>query len=78
MTEKRELKDSVEYYYETPNIAPTHSIGIAIGKLKSIELSKRIRLYAEKEILYKAAKEFEDSEKMIQFVFTKLRRLKDT
>ena len=65
---KRKLKDSVQYYYKTPIIAPTHSIGIAIGLFKSIKLSNRIRLYAEKEIINKAAKEFEDTEKMIRIV----------
>jgi hypothetical protein len=67
---KRKISsDRTSNYYNTEKIVPTHSIGIAIGKLKSVRVSKRVKIYAEKEIINKALKEFEDTEEMISHVY---------
>ncbi len=47
---------------------PAYLIAIAIGELESKEVGKRTRIYAEPPVLAAAAREFEDTEKLIQTV----------
>jgi leukotriene-A4 hydrolase len=58
------------FYYEVPLPIPTYLITIAAGNLQNRKISERSSVYAEPEIVDKAKKEFEDTEKFIQTVIS--------
>jgi leukotriene-A4 hydrolase len=62
-----EKEDEVTYFYVQRIPVPTYLIAIAAGALESRILSDRISIYAEKEIVDKAAWEFVETEKFIQY-----------
>ncbi len=62
-----ERDNEVTYYYVQKIPVPTYLIAIAAGALESRRLSDRINVYGEKEIVDKAAWEFEETEKFIQY-----------
>ncbi|HEX6930273.1 MAG TPA: M1 family metallopeptidase [Gammaproteobacteria bacterium] len=55
-----------EYHFEMPQAIPPYLIAIGVGNLKFKAMSERTGVYAEPYILDAAAKEFEDTEKMIE------------
>lgn len=62
-----EKEDEVTYYYVQKIPVPTYLIAIAAGSLESRRLSDRISVYAEREMVDKAAWEFVETEKFIQY-----------
>ena len=58
-------KRSGTYRFTMPNPIPSYLMAIAIGDLDSRALGKRTGVYAEPSVLPKAAKELEDTEKMV-------------
>ena len=57
---------STTYFYEQKIPIPSYLIAIAAGDLAQRKISDRVRVYAEKEIVDKAAYEFGDTETFIQ------------
>jgi leukotriene A-4 hydrolase/aminopeptidase len=55
-----------EYTFEMPQAIPSYLIAIGVGDLRYKAISRRSGVYAEPPVLDKAAREFEDTEKMIQ------------
>lgn len=55
-----------EYRFEMPQAIPPYLIAIGVGDLRFKAMSDRTGVYAEPYILEASAKEFEDTEKMIQ------------
>ena len=53
------------YRFTMPNPIPSYLMAIAIGDLEFRALGKRTGVYAEPSVLPKAAKELEDTEKMV-------------
>ncbi len=53
------------YRFNMPNPIPSYLMAIAIGELDFRSLGKRTGVYAEPSVLPKAAKELEDTEKMV-------------
>ncbi len=58
-------KRSGTYRFTMPNPIPSYLMAIAIGDLDFRALGKRTGVYAEPSVLPKAAKELEDTEKMV-------------
>ena len=56
---------SGEYHFEMTQPIPSYLIALAVGDLAFKPLSERTGAYAEPAMVAKAAKEFEDTEKMI-------------
>ncbi len=54
-----------EYEFKMPKAIPSYLIAIAVGDLKFKSLGKRSGVYSEPSVVEKAAKELEDTEKMI-------------
>ncbi|MDQ7049276.1 MAG: M1 family metallopeptidase [Enterobacterales bacterium] len=54
-----------QYHFEMPQAIPTYLIAIAAGNIQHKAMSKQTAVYAEPEILDAAAKEFEDTQTMI-------------
>ena len=57
---------SGDYQFDMPQAIPPYLIALAAGKLEYRAISKRSGVYAEPSVAGKAAREFEDLEKMIQ------------
>jgi aminopeptidase N len=55
-----------DYRFEMPQPVPSYLIAIGVGDLQYKAISKRSGVYAEPSVLDRAAREFEDTEKMIQ------------
>ncbi len=51
--------------FEMPQPIPPYLLALAVGDVTSRDLSKRSRVWAEKEVVDAAAREFEDVEKMM-------------
>jgi Aminopeptidase N len=54
-----------DYTFEMPKPIPSYLIALAVGDLQFRTMSKRTGVYGEPSVVEKAAKEFEDTEKMI-------------
>ncbi len=57
-------KDGI-YFFEMPQPIPTYLIAIAAGNIHYKSMSKQTAIYAEPELLEASAKEFEDTQAMI-------------
>ena len=55
-----------DYSFRMQNAIPPYLIALAVGDLEFRPTGKRTGVYAEPSVVEKAAKEFEDTEKMIQ------------
>ena len=55
-----------EYKFEMTKAIPPYLIAIGVGDLQFRPLGKRTGVYAEPSVIEKAAKEFEDTEKMME------------
>lgn len=56
------------YHFHMPQAVPTYLIALGVGDLKFKAMGKRTGVYAEPSVVDAAAKEFEDTESMIQTV----------
>jgi len=54
-----------DYFFNMPQAIPSYLIAIGVGDLHFQAMSKQTGVYAERNILAKAAKEFEDTQAMI-------------
>jgi leukotriene-A4 hydrolase len=61
-----ESADLATYYFNMPQPAPAYLLALAVGNIASKDLGPRSRVYAEPEILEKAAWEFERIESILQ------------
>ena len=59
-------KRSGEYTFVMPQAVPSYLIALAVGDLEFQETGPRTGVYAEKSMIKQAAKEFADTESMIQ------------
>jgi leukotriene-A4 hydrolase len=59
-------KRNGEYSFVMPQAIPSYLIALAVGDLKYQETGPRTGVYAEKSVIKAAAKEFADTESMIQ------------
>jgi aminopeptidase N len=59
-------KRNGEYSFVMPQAIPSYLIALAVGDLKFQETGPRTGVYAEKSVIKAAAKEFTDTESMIQ------------
>src|SRR3984957_17916822 len=59
-------KRNGEYSFVMPQAIPSYLIALAVGDLKFQETGPRTGVYAEKSVIKSAAKEFADTESMIQ------------
>ena len=68
MSAKLDSKDTLNgvYKFEMPEAIPSYLIALAVGNLKFKETGPRTGVYAEKSLLKAAAKEFADTESMIE------------
>jgi leukotriene-A4 hydrolase len=57
---------STEFTFDMPQPIPSYLIALAVGDLNFSPISKRTGVWAEPTIVRKAAKELEDTEKMVQ------------
>ncbi|MFN7924172.1 MAG: M1 family metallopeptidase [Bryobacteraceae bacterium] len=57
-----------DYTFRMPHAIPSYLIALAVGELDSRYSSSRADVWAEPSVVEKAAKEFEDTERMIQAV----------
>jgi leukotriene A-4 hydrolase/aminopeptidase len=57
---------SAEFTFDMPQPIPSYLIALAVGDLKFSPISKRTGVWAEPSMIRKAAKELEDTEKMVQ------------
>ena len=55
-----------EYHFEMPQKIPAYLIAIAVGDLEFKSMGPRTGVYAEPSVLAAAAKEFEDTESMLE------------
>jgi len=62
---KPDAARSREYHFEMPQPIPSYLLAIAAGDLVFAPISERSGVWAEPSMVHKAAKEFEDTEKMI-------------
>ncbi|MDP9014829.1 MAG: M1 family metallopeptidase [Pseudomonadota bacterium] len=62
----RPIKRNGEYSFTMPEAVPSYLIALAVGDLGFKETGPRTGVYAEKSVLQKAAKEFADTESMLQ------------
>jgi aminopeptidase N len=62
----RPAKRNGEYSFDMPQAVPSYLIALAVGDFKFQETGPRTGVYAEKSVLKQAAKEFADTEAMIQ------------
>lgn len=60
--------DTVTYFYEQKIPIPSYLITIAAGDLEMRQISDRTKIYAEREIVDKAAYEFSDTENYIELI----------
>lgn len=60
-----ETKASGDYYFSMPQAIPSYLMALAVGQLDFKSLGNRSGIYAEPDMLNKAATEFEDIEKML-------------
>ena len=58
--------DTVTYFYEQKIPIPSYLVAIAAGALEERVISDRTKIYGEKEVVDKAAYEFEDTENFIE------------
>ncbi|KAL7749856.1 Leucyl aminopeptidase yscIV [Sorochytrium milnesiophthora] len=54
------------YHFEQKTTIPSYLIALAVGNIKGIDVGPRTTVFAEPEVVEQAAKEFEDTEKIIQ------------
>jgi leukotriene-A4 hydrolase len=59
-------KRNGEYHFVMPQAVPSYLIALAVGDLEFRETGPRTGVYAEKSVIKEAAKEFADTEPMIQ------------
>jgi leukotriene-A4 hydrolase len=59
-------KQRGDYTFKMPQAVPSYLMAIAVGDLKFAPLGPRTGVYAEPSVLPKAAKELEDTEKMVE------------
>ncbi|MBK9168455.1 MAG: M1 family metallopeptidase [Bryobacterales bacterium] len=57
---------SGDFNFRMPNPIPSYLVALAVGNLERREMSTRTAVFAEPEIAPKAAREFEDTERMIK------------
>jgi leukotriene-A4 hydrolase len=62
---KRDEPPTGDYTFRSPYAIPSYLIALAVGNLDSRDVSTRSSVWAEPEGVEKAAKEFEDTERMI-------------
>ena len=55
-----------DYRFQMPNPVPSYLIALAVGDIEFRALSHRTGVYAEPEVIDKAAREFEDAEQMLE------------
>jgi leukotriene-A4 hydrolase len=60
------VKRKGEYTFAMPQAIPSYLIALAVGDLGYVETGPRTGVYAEKSVVKAAAKEFADTESMIQ------------
>jgi leukotriene-A4 hydrolase len=60
------VKRNGEYSFVMPQAIPSYLIALAVGNLEFKETGPRTGVYAEKSVIKEAAKEFADTESMIQ------------
>ena len=58
--------NTTTYFYEMKVPIPSYLIAIAAGDIAKKNISDRCNVYAEKEVVEKAAHEFEDTEKFVE------------
>ena len=58
--------NTTTYFYEMKVPIPSYLIAIAAGDIAKKNISDRCNVYAEKEVVEKAAREFEDTEKFVE------------
>ena len=63
--EPRDVRDG-DYTFQMPQPVPSYLIALAVGDLEFRSLGKRTGVYAEPEVVEKAAAEFEDTEQMLE------------
>src|SRR5450631_158719 len=61
-----QAKRNGEYSFVMPQAVPSYLIALAVGDLEFRETGPRTGVYAEKSVIKEAAKEFADTESMIQ------------
>jgi leukotriene A-4 hydrolase/aminopeptidase len=57
-----------EYHFQMPQPIPSYLIALAVGDIEFQAMSERTGVYAEPSVVARAAKEFEDTEDMMQAV----------
>jgi aminopeptidase N len=62
----RPAKRNGEYFFVMPEAIPSYLIALAVGDLEFKETGPRTGVYAEKSVLKAAAKEFADTESMME------------
>jgi leukotriene-A4 hydrolase len=60
------LYERGSFEFRMPQAIPSYLIALAVGDLKFVPMSQRTGVYAEPSMVAKAAKEFDDTEHMIQ------------
>jgi leukotriene-A4 hydrolase len=60
------VKSRGEYSFDMPQPVPSYLIALAVGDIEFMETGPRTGVYAEKSMIKQAAKEFADTEAMIQ------------
>jgi len=63
-------KKTATYRFHMPNAIPSYLMGMCVGRFEYKEISNRIRVYAEPEILDAAANEFKNGDKALQIAET--------
>lgn len=63
---EQDTKRDGEYHFTMPQAIPPYLIAIGVGDLRFKSMSERTGVYAEPYIVNAAAKEFEDTEKMME------------
>jgi len=63
---EQDPKRDGEYHFEMPQAIPPYLIAIGVGDLHFKSMSKRTGVYAESYIVNASAKEFSDTEKMVE------------
>ena len=59
-------KASEVFTFDMPQPIPSYLIALAVGELEFSAISNRTGVWAESTMIHKAAKELEDTEKMVQ------------
>jgi leukotriene-A4 hydrolase len=68
MKVKENADGTKTYYYSVDQSIPTYALAIAAGSFDIKQISNKVWIYAEKEIMDAAATEFKETEKYLNYV----------